>query len=270
MTRSLIIAGRETLQLGRGRGFKALIALSVVASASLAAAAGASRSVAGGAGSRVASSFGSLVFIASSLTAVLAASVSFAAEREGGGSGLVASCGVSRTAYVIGKFLGCAIFSAAAVLAVVLAISALAGRGEGPLPFVALAASALAAVFVYAAWGARLGLGRGSTLSAAGRALGFWLATTYVYEALGWALLPSLPYRLSGLFLAAFLAANPAEALRVGAIFLEGRGAIYGPEFYYWQRFFSSPMGLAAAVALLAAHVALPLGLAVAASRRDT
>jgi len=258
MTRSLIIAGRETLQLGRGRGFKALIALSVVAAASLAAAAGA-----GGSGSRAASSFGSLVLIASSLTAVLVASVSFAAEREGGGSGLVASFGVSRTAYVVGKFLGCAIFSAAAVLAVVLAVSALAGWGESPLAF-------MAAVLVYAAWGARLGLGRGSTLSAAGRALGFWLATTYVYEALGWALLPSLPYRLSRLFLAVFIAANPAEALRVGVIFLEGRGAIYGPEFYYWQRFFFSPMGFGAAVALLAVHVALPLSLAVAASRRDT
>ena len=45
-------------------------------------------------------------------------------------------------------------------------------------------------------------------------------------------------------------------------MFLSGRGAALGPEFYYWQLFFLSPLGAAAALLILALHAVLPLGLA--------
>jgi ABC-2 type transport system permease protein/Cu-processing system permease protein len=177
---------------------------------------------------------------------------------------LLRSYGLGRWGYVGGKYAGLlASFTAAAGIVI------LAGAGVGALSGAAvLGLTAMAAAAVYAAWGSFFGGACRSSLSAAGASLAFWFTTMFLYEALGWALFPALPYRVAKPALALFLALDPAEALRLGAVFLGNRGAALGPEFYYWQLFFLSFPGIVLAALLLLFHSALPLSLAARASRR--
>jgi len=213
---------------------------------------------------RGSASLSELVLLASSLLGIVVAALSFSTEKSGGMASLLRSYGVGRWGYLFGKYAGLLASIAAAA-----GIVALAGAGSGALSAAAVAGlTAVAAAAIYAAWGAYFGSACRSGLSAAGASLAFWLATIFLYEALGWALFPALPYRIAKPALALFLALDPAEALRLGAVFLADRGAALGPEFYYWQLFFLSFPGFLLAALLLLLHSAFPLLLAARASGR--
>jgi Cu-processing system permease protein len=268
MTKSLIVAGREFRCLGRGRTGKALLLCAGAALLVAIAAGGRSASAVPAGEGRLGASLAGLALLLSSLTACVAGALSFSLEEEGGMAPLLRSFGLSGAEYLGGKYAGAAIWSAAVSAVAIVLAATLAEPSIAAASLLALALSSLAASAVYAAWGAFWGLAGRSPLSAAGSALAFWLITVFAYEGGLWALLPALPYRIAKPALAVFLSADPAEALRLGTAFLAGRGAVYGPEFYYWQRFLAEPAGIACALALLVAHVALPLALAAAASRR--
>lgn len=273
MTRSLIVTGREVSRISRGKPqqvafvFFAAIALGAFVLAGSGGHAGTGAIAAAGPG-RLAASISNLLLVASSLAGILVAALSFSLDETGGMAALVRSCGLGRREYILGKFAGLAIAPAVLIGAATIVVLAIAERGGGFAFLVPLLALVLATAAVYAAWGSYFGTFSRSTLAAAGVSLAFWFATLFLYEALGWAIFPVLPYRAAKPALALFLAANPAEALRLGAIFLGDRGATLGPEFYYWQIFFRSPMGVAVGLAILAAHIVVPLSLTAAASRR--
>jgi Cu-processing system permease protein len=281
VTRSLIVTGRELSRVSRGKprrvafAFFAAIALGafvLVGSggyAGYAAIEAASSAIAAAESpGRLAASISNLLLIASSLAGILVAALSFSLDETGGMAALVRSCGLGRREYILGKFAGLTIAPAALIGATTVVALAIAGPGGGLASVLPLLASVLATSAVYAAWGSFFGTSGRSALAAAGASISFWFITLFLYEALGWAIFPVLPYRVAKPALALFLAADPAESLRLGAIFLAGRGAALGPEFYYWQLFFRSPIGIVAGLAILAAHVALPLSLAAVFSRR--
>jgi hypothetical protein len=213
---------------------------------------------------RRSASLSGLVLLISSLLGIVVAALSFSSDKGGGMAGLLRSFGLGRCGYLIGKYTGILASIATAAGIIVLAGEGV-GSGSGAI---LLGIAAVATVAIYAAWGAFFGSACRSSLSAAGSSLAFWFATMFLYEALGWALFPALPYRIAKPALALFLALDPAEALRLGAAFLSKRAAALGPEFYYWQLFFLSLPGILVAFLLFLFHSALPLLLAARASRR--
>jgi Cu-processing system permease protein len=262
MKRSIIAAGYEFSQLlHRGWVLASAAATSLLCLTLEPSRAAIGSMATGGFGS----SISNLVLLLSALASSLVAALSFAADEEGGMAALIRSLAPGKGGLLLGKYLGIlAAISAAAVAglafdAAAARIAAIAGSASD---FARLALTAIASAAVYSAWGALFGSLCRSQLSAAGGALAFWFFTMFLYEAIGWALLPALPYRAAKSALALFLALDPAEALRLGSTFLGGQGAALGPDFYYWQRFFLSLPGVLAALALLSAHIALPLGLA--------
>jgi len=276
MDKALVVARHEFSWLLR-RGWvlasAAAMALLGLALAATHAASGLAPGFSGGFGS----SLSSLVLLLSSLSGAVVASLSFAEDEGGGMADLIRSFGLGGQRFLLGKYAGILAAIAAAStsgLATSFAISGLAGLvplrgGSGEIRALAtLAATAIAASAVYAAWGALFGSASRSTLGAAGSALAFWFVTLFLYEAIGWVLFPALPYRIAKPMLALFLALDPAETLRLGSVFLGGGGAALGPEFFRWQRFFLGSPGIAAAVLILAAHLALPLALAARRARR--
>jgi Cu-processing system permease protein len=266
LSRVAAIAEREFL---RAIGYKGTIVVAAAAAvAALALGLGSSGANAVAGAGRTASSLSSLVLMASSLTAILGAALSFSQDRLGNLAALIKSYGFGDRTYVFGKYLGSALAAALIVAAVFAAVLAACLPGSGAGSALRLAATALTTSLVFAAWGAFLGVSRPSALSAALWSIGFWFVAVFAYEAVGWALVPALPYRIAKPALALFLALDPAEALRLGSAFLSGRGSAYGPEFYYWQRFFETAPGVAAALGFLTAHASLPLTLASSSSRR--
>jgi ABC-type transport system involved in multi-copper enzyme maturation permease subunit len=276
MKKTLIVADHEFARLLR-RGWvlasAAAMALLGLALAATRAASGLAPGFSGGYGT----SLSSLVLLLSSLSGVLVAALSFAEDEGGGMADLVRSFGLGDRRFLLGKYAGILAAIAGAATAGLLAsfaVSGLAGivplrGGSGEIKALAmLAATGVAASAVYAAWGAFFGSASRNVLGAAGSALAFWFVTLFLYEVIGWILFPALPYRIANPALAMFLALDPAEALRLGSLFLGGNGASLGPEFYRWQLFFLGLPGIVAAIAILAAHLALPLTLAARRNRR--
>ena len=265
MKKALIVAEQEFSRLLRRLWVPAsLICLALLCFA-LFSGRGRPSAGAGAAGlDRGSASLSELVLLSSSLLGIVVAALSFSTEHVGGTTDLLRSLGLGRTGYLIGKYTGL-LASVAAVAGIVALEGAVVGAHSATA---VLGLTAMATAAVYAAWGAFFGGACHSSLSAAGASLAFWFATMFLYEALGWALFPALPYRVAKPALALFLALDPAEALRLGAVFLGNRGAALGPEFYYWQLFFLSFPGILLAALLLFLHSALPLSLAARASRR--
>jgi hypothetical protein len=193
--------------------------------------------------------------MASWLTAILGAALSISQDRLGNLAAVIKSYGLGDRTYVFGKCLGSALAAALIVVAVFAAY--LPGSGAGSA--LRLAVTALATSLVFAAWGLSRHL---EALGTIGGSMVDWLLVlaVFAYEAVGWALVPALPYRIAKPALALFLA--------LGSAFLLGRGAAYGPEFYYRQRFFETAPGLAAALGIFGVHASVPLALASSASRR--
>ena len=263
MKKTLIVAEREFSRLLRRlwvpAGYLSLALLCFVLSAGNGPMNAASAGL-----DRRSTSLSGLVLLISSLLGIVVAALSFSSDKVGGMAGLLRSFGLGRFGYLIGKYAGILASVTAAAGIVVLAGEG-SGAGSGAI---LLGTSAVAAAAIYAAWGAFFGSACRSSLSAAGASLAFWFATMFLYEALGWALFPALPYMVAKPALALFLALDPAEVLRLGAVFLSKRATALGPEFYYWQLFFLSLPGILVAFLLFLFHSALPLLFAARASRK--
>jgi ABC-type transport system involved in multi-copper enzyme maturation permease subunit len=262
-----IIAGWEFRQLLRNAWVYGFAAVLAAVGISLALSSGE-----GGANgfNRLSASLSGLVILLSSLMGILVSSFSFAGDRADRMLELLRSVPVGRAGYLGGKLAGVWLAETAAFTAGFLpaALStAISGGWTGQLPAAWLSGAFLLAV--YTAWGALVGALSKNRLNAVAAALLLWFISLLLFEMALWSGVALVPWYLQKPLVAAGILIDPAETVRVGAVFLQGQGGVFGPEFQAWQDFFRTLPGLAAGAVIALLHLLIPSVLAFAAIRRE-
>jgi Cu-processing system permease protein len=202
------------------------------------------------------------VILLSSLMGIMFSSLSFVGDRSDKMADLLRSYPVSTFQYLSGKYSGLLLaqsLSLAAGFSPVLIISLAIPGSDFMKGFAAALLSGIVLSAVYSAWGMLIGNIVRSRLNALAASLIMWFFSVFIYEILIWAFLPYLPYFLEKFCLAVLLGLNPAEVIRIGAVFAQGEGMIYGSEFYGWQIYFQSAGGIITGLAIISAHMLFPV-----------
>lgn len=200
------------------------------------------------------------------LMGVLLSSLSLSGERNDGMTRLLRTYPLTEAQYVIGKFLGLFLALVCAVLAgTMLAYVGLVvlGQGGSVQAIGALLLTSIPLLAAFSSLGLCLGSRVRSRLNAIAGSLFLWFFLVYIYGMGVMAALPMLPRMVQEGMLAVLLALNPVEAVRIGTVFWQGQGYMYGPAFYYWEQIIRSPAGIVGSVALMVIYSLIPLLFAV-------
>jgi|GEM_PF-2864742 ABC-type transport system involved in multi-copper enzyme maturation permease subunit len=222
---------------------------------------------------RLSANLYNLVVLLSSLMGIMFSSLSFVGDRSDKTADLLRSYPVSIFQYLSGKYSGLLLaqsLSLAAGFCPVLIISIVFSGNAFLKGFAASLFSGIALSAIYSAWGMLIGSIVRSRLNALAASLIVWFFSIFIYEILIWAFLPCLPYFLEKFSLALLLGLNPAEAVRIGSVFAQGEGVVYGSEFYGWQKYFQSSAGIITGSAIMAAHLSFPIFLSYSRAKRRT
>lgn len=196
------------------------------------------------------------------LMGVLLSSLSLSGERSDGMTRLLHTYPLTETQYVIGKFLGlflaliCAVLAGTMIAYVSLAVF---GQGGSLQAIGALLLTSIPLLSAFSSLGLWLGSRVRSRLNAIAGSLFLWFFLVYIYGMGVMAALPILPRTMQEGALAILLTLNPVEAVRIGAVFWQGQGYIYGPTFYYWEQAIRSPVGMIGSVVLVILYSMIPL-----------
>ncbi|MMZ45997.1 ABC-2 family transporter protein [compost metagenome] len=196
------------------------------------------------------------------LMGVLLSSLSLSGERSDGMTRLLHTYPLTETQYVIGKFLGlflaliCAVLAGTMIAYVSLAVF---GQGGSLQAIGALLLTSIPLLSAFSSLGLWLGSRVRSRLNAIAGSLFLWFFLVYIYGMGVMAALPILPRTMQEGALAILLTLNPVEAVRIGAVFWQGQGYIYGPTFYYWEQAIRSPVGMIGSVVLVILYSTIPL-----------
>jgi Cu-processing system permease protein len=196
------------------------------------------------------------------LMGVLLSSLSLSGERSDGMTRLLHTYPLTETQYVIGKFLGLSLALICAVLAgTMIAYVSLVvfGQGGSLQAIGALLLTSIPLLSAFSSLGLWLGSRVRSRLNAIAGSLFLWFFLVYIYGMGVMAALPILPRTMQEGALAILLTLNPVEAVRIGAVFWQGQGYIYGPTFYYWEQAIRSPVGMIGSVVLVILYSMIPL-----------
>lgn len=212
-----------------------------------------------------------LLLTLTSLPALFAGALLAAGDQEDGMADFFRSCRVSSVRQVGGTALG--LFAVTGGALVMALPASLAVAAPGSLSALATWTSlgvALVSTLVHGAWGLALGSWVRSRWAAVAAALGFWVVTLFVLEALASAGIAALPPRFALSLTLIFTALDPAELIRVVTVGLRGQSWAFGPAFAAVQEAVSTWSGALALVGLGVLHVAFPLALAVQGWNRGT
>jgi Cu-processing system permease protein len=201
---------------------------------------------------------------------ILFSSLSFVGDRSDKFADLLASYPIKTHQYVFGKYLGLLLAMALSPFVgfTPVLISSVIISGKAYLQGILITLlSGILLSAMYAAWGALIGCLVQSRLNALAAALIMWFFSVFIYELLLWAFLPHLPFFMQKTSIAVLLSINPAQVVRIGAVFVQGDGVVFGADFYSWQLFFRSITGGIVGSLLIIAHLLFPIVLSILLTR---
>lgn len=204
------------------------------------------------------------------LMSLILSAQSIAGEKSDGMVGLLRSYPLSSLRYLFGKWLG---------LSSALFLSLLVGLGIPILVGLFFSVSTLTQnivlllmgfflIAIFSAIGLWVGGRVKGRMGAISASLALWFFLVFLYGMIVMLMVPYLPYLWKKPFLAVLLALNPIEGIRIGGVFIQGQGAVYGPEFVQWQRILQGWKGTGILLGLMFLYTILPLGFAVASLKK--
>jgi len=211
---------------------------------------------------RLSSSVNNLVLIFIPLISLLLSAQSFSGDKNDNFLSLIKTYPVKIGEYVFGKYFGL-LFSLTASIFLgfgsVFIISSFFVDRSFLKNTLILSILSGVLLLIFTSWGAYIGSKVKNRLTALTASLIIWFFAVFVYELFIWFLLPKISYAFQKVTLLILLLLNPVESVRMGIVFLQKQGAVFGTDFYYWQSNFNSLYGYLGGILLIGFYTLIPI-----------
>lgn len=199
------------------------------------------------------------------LMSLLLSAQSVAGDKGDGMLALLRSYRLSPFRYVMGKWLG---LSAAIFLSFIIGIGipiifSLFFNSSSLVQLFILLIEGILLILIFSAIGLWLGGRVKGRLGAISSSIVIRFFLVFLYSIIVMVIIQYIPYFLKKPLLAGFMVLNPIEAIRVGSVFLQGQGELFGAEFVNWQRTLEGWKGIVIASGLSIIYCFIPIWMAV-------
>lgn len=198
------------------------------------------------------------------LMSLILSAQSIAGDKGDGMLSLLRSYQLSSLRYITGKWLGlCGAMTLSFVIGIgIPLLISLFISSSSILQILTLFIEGILLIGIFAAIGLWLGGRMKGRMGAISASLVVWFFLVFLYSMIVMVVIQYIPFLWKKPLLAAFLALNPIEAIRIGSVFLQGQGELYGAEFVSWQRTLMGWQGIGIAFGLTLFYLLTPIGMA--------
>ena len=198
------------------------------------------------------------------LMSLILSAQSIAGDKGDGMLALLRSYQLSSLRYITGKWLGlCAAMTLSFVIGIgIPLLISLFFSSSSLLQLLNLFFEGILLIGIFSAIGLWLGGRMKGRMGAISSSLVVWFFLVFLYSMIVMIVIQYIPYLWKKPLLAGFLVLNPIEAIRIGSVFIQGQGELYGAEFVNWQRTLSGWKGIGVAFGLSLFYLFTPIGMA--------